>query len=63
MPLIDEIDSGNLMWTYNAKCVHYEKFWNFSTLKWFIGGKRTCFVVEKLKAMTKIRAYNMTNIQ
>ncbi|CAG8640771.1 13512_t:CDS:2 [Gigaspora margarita] len=36
---------------------------NFSTLKCFIGDKRTCLGIEKLEGMAKIRAYHMANIQ
>ncbi|CAG8757149.1 15127_t:CDS:2, partial [Cetraspora pellucida] len=36
---------------------------NFSTLKWFIGDKRTHFGIEKLEGIAKIRFYHMANIQ
>lgn len=36
---------------------------NFSTLKWFIGDKRTRLGVEKLEGMATIRSYHMANIR
>ena len=36
---------------------------NFSTLKWFIGDRRTRLNVTKLEGMAKIRSYYMTNIR